>query len=58
MNKHQPLLLLLLVVYIIFPSLVDWVIDAQAGWYRPFIFWAVVVLVAFILQRRDNSHDI
>ncbi|MBX2857375.1 MAG: hypothetical protein KTR17_01830 [Cellvibrionaceae bacterium] len=58
MNKQQPVLLFLLVVYVLFPSLVDWIIDAEAGWYRPYIFWSGLVIVAYILQRRDSSHDL
>ena len=58
MNKQQPVLLFLLVVYVLFPSLLDWVIDAKAGWYRPFIFWGGLVIAAYIMQRSGKSHDV
>ncbi|WP_028876236.1 hypothetical protein [Teredinibacter turnerae] len=55
MKKQGPLLLLVLVIYIFSPTLLDWVIHPGLAWYRPYIVWLLVVIVAFILQFRGTS---
>ncbi|TVZ37783.1 hypothetical protein P886_2128 [Alteromonadaceae bacterium 2753L.S.0a.02] len=55
MKKQGPLLLLVLVIYIFSPTLLDWVIHPGLAWYRPYLVWFLVVVVAFILQLRNGD---
>lgn len=57
MNRQRPLLLLVLVAYIFSPALYTWVTDPAGVWYKPYIIWAVVVVIAFIIQSRNKHHD-
>ncbi|MBC6905753.1 hypothetical protein DWB84_09825 [Saccharophagus sp. K07] len=57
MNRQSPLILLLLIAYIFFPALFDWITDASSGWYKPFLIWIAVIIGAYLLQRRDHRND-
>ncbi|WP_185233105.1 hypothetical protein [Teredinibacter franksiae] len=57
MKRQRPLLLLLLVVYIFSPTLFDWVMNPGGGWYRPYLIWLLVIVVAFIVQERQPGAD-
>jgi uncharacterized membrane protein len=46
--------LLLLVVgafLIFFPAIENWIISSETTWYRPFLFWLLVVVAAYWNQR-------
>lgn len=57
MNKQRPLLLLLLVFYIFSPTLFSWVINPSGAWYRPYIIWMLLVVVAYVVQGRGKDND-
>ncbi len=58
MNNQRLVILLLLVAYIFSPSLFNWILDPQGAWYRPYIVWVGVIVIAFAMQtRRKNYHD-
>jgi hypothetical protein len=58
MNNQRLVILLLLVAYIFSPSLFNWILEPQGAWYRPYIVWVGVIVVAFIMQfRRKKYHD-
>lgn len=58
MNRQRPLILIALLAYIFLPTIFDWVTTAERAWYRPFIVWLVVVVVAFLLQSRHADNDL
>ncbi len=58
MNRQTPLLLLVLVAYIFSPTLYSWVINPVNLWYKPYIIWALVVVLAYIMQNRRPKHDL
>jgi hypothetical protein len=58
MNNQRLVILLLLVAYIFSPSLFNWIINPEGAWYRPFIVWVIVIVIAFAMQiRRKNYHE-
>ena len=58
MNNQRLVILLLLVAYIFSPSLFNWIINPEGAWYRPYIVWVVVIVIAFVMQiRRKNRHE-
>lgn len=59
MNNQRLVILLLLVAYIFSPTLFSWVLNPDGAWYRPYLVWVFVILVAFIMQiRRKEPHDL
>jgi hypothetical protein len=55
MHQQRPFFLLILVAFMLSPSIVDWATNPQPIWYKPFILWAMVVLAAYVIQRRKKS---
>ena len=55
MNHQRPLLLLVLLAYIFSPILLGWVTNPSGVWYKPYIVWMLVVVVAFVVQTRKKS---
>lgn len=56
--RTRPLVLLLLVLYILSPSLFSWMVSPQAAWYRPYIIWVLIIVIAFLLQDRSQSNGL
>ena len=55
MSSHRLLLLILLVAYIFTPTLFNWMIAPNGTWYRPFIIWLIIIVIAFTLQKHQKS---
>lgn len=53
--QHGPVLLITLLAYIFSPSLIAWVTDPVSGWYKPFIVWIIVVIIAYLIQKHAKS---
>ncbi len=58
MTSQRPLILIVLVIYIFSPTLFSWVVNPNGAWYRPYMIWLLVVLVAYVLQGRKKSNDV
>ena len=58
MNKKIPYLLLALIAFVFLPSLLEWLLDPEGLWYRPFIIWIIVVVITFIIQVRGSTDDV
>ena len=57
MNNQRLIILLLLGAYVFSPTILTWMINPEGVWYRPFIVWAIVILIAFFTQGRDKPVD-
>ncbi len=55
MPNHRLLLLILLVAYIFTPTIFNWMIASSGAWYRPFIFWLMIIFVAFSLHKYNKT---
>jgi len=55
--KPRLFILLLLVLYIFSPTLFNWMVNPNGAWYRPYIIWVVVILLAYFLQGRRPSGE-
>ncbi|MGH1470905.1 MAG: hypothetical protein ACRBCS_06905 [Cellvibrionaceae bacterium] len=53
--KTRSLVFLFLGLYIFSPTFYTWMINPNGSWYRPFIIWAVVIVIAFVLQSKTNK---
>ena len=58
MYIHRGLLLVFLVIFIFSPAIQDWISNNQAAWYRPYIAWVFIIIVAYLSQRRSNRKDV
>lgn len=52
MNNQRLVILLLLIAYIFSPSLFNWIVAPDGAWYRPYLVWVLVIVIAFIVQWR------
>ncbi|MFT5116818.1 MAG: putative membrane protein [Kiritimatiellia bacterium] len=55
MTNHRLLLLILLVAYIFTPTLFNWIIASDGAWYRPFIIWLLIIVIAFSLHKYNKT---
>lgn len=55
MNNQRLVILLLLIGYIFSPSLFSWVVNPEGAWYRPYLIWLAVIVIAFIIQLRRKK---
>lgn len=58
MTNRTLLILLLLVGYVFSPTVFTWMINPTGAWYRPFILWLVLILLALIIQLRRKFDDV
>lgn len=59
MNSPRLIILLLLIAYIFAPTLINWIINPEAAWYRPFLVWMLVIVVALVVQlKRKKFHEL
>lgn len=57
MYIHRGLLLVLLVIFIFSPSIYDWIGNDQTAWYRAYIAWLFMIIVAYLGQRHTRRKD-
>lgn len=57
MYIHRGLLLVLLIIFIFSPSIYDWISNNQAAWYRAYIAWLFMIIVAYLGQLRTGRKD-
>jgi hypothetical protein len=56
MNNHRLVILLLLIAYIFSPTLFNWILNPEGAWYRPFVVWMLVIVIALIMQIRRKGY--
>lgn len=58
MNNQRLVILLLLIAYIFSPTLFSWIINPDGAWFRPYIAWVAVIVMAYLVQaRKKRNHD-
>ncbi|WP_317931833.1 hypothetical protein [Halioxenophilus sp. WMMB6] len=57
LSKQRLIILILVMAAVFSPSVLQWIVNPQGAWYRPFLLWGLVILVAFWLQRKGSSGD-
>ena len=60
MYLTRPIMLMIMAAYVFSPSLFGWMIDPAGAWYRPYLIWVGIVVVAFFLQPHavDSEEDL
>ncbi|GAA6154410.1 hypothetical protein [Pseudoteredinibacter isoporae] len=58
MNNQQLLIAVLIIAYVFSPTLLNWMINPEGSWLRPYIIWFFMILAAvFVYQpwRKDDQ---
>ncbi|MEW5250155.1 hypothetical protein [Microbulbifer discodermiae] len=58
MSNRTLLILLVLVGYVFSPTVFTWLINPAGAWYRPFILWLLLILLAVVVQMRRNTSEL
>lgn len=58
MSNRTLLILLVLAGYVFSPTIFTWMINPAGAWYRPFILWFVLILLALFIQLRRGANDV
>ncbi|WP_286240108.1 hypothetical protein [Neptuniibacter halophilus] len=56
MYFHRVLLLLIPALYMVLPLIIDSWQALRGPWYLPYFAWAMVILIAFLVEKR--RHDV
>ncbi|GLS26882.1 hypothetical protein [Marinibactrum halimedae] len=54
-NTQRLLILLLLVAYVFSPTVFNWMVSPNGVWYRPFLVWLLVIVIAYLFQGRSQN---
>ncbi|HNE26328.1 MAG TPA: hypothetical protein PKZ68_09110 [Pseudomonadales bacterium] len=57
MYLSRSIMLMIMAAYVFSPSLFSWMIDPAGVWYRPYLIWMGLVVVAFLLQPRASDGE-
>lgn len=57
MNNQQLLIAVLIVAYVFSPTLLNWMINPEGSWLRPYIIWVVMLLATIFVYQpwRDDE---
>ncbi|HHL1025501.1 TPA: hypothetical protein ACQRGM_002046 [Pseudomonas aeruginosa] len=51
MYIYRLVLLLVVGIYLFSPAIMDWWIDPNGAWYRPYLLWLILIVVTFMPAR-------
>lgn len=60
MYIHRGLLLIIIMVFVFSPAILGWISNNPAAWYRPYLAWLSMIVLAYGAQRyaaRKERHD-
>ena len=57
MYINRSLLMVLAVALVFLPSALEWITTGGTAWYRPYLLWALLVLLGYWIQRRRTRND-
>jgi hypothetical protein len=58
MYIYRLVLILVVGIYLFSPAIMDWWIDADGVWYRPYLLWLILILVTFVLQGQRDVDEL
>ncbi len=58
MYINRTLLLLLAIAVVFIPTAQEWVISGGTAWYRPYLVWLVIIVLAWWNQRKSYGDDL
>jgi hypothetical protein len=51
MYINRSMLMILAIALVFFPTAQSWINQGPEVWYRPYLLWALVILLAYLNQR-------
>jgi len=57
MNNQRLLIAVLILAYVFSPSLLNWMINPEGSWLRPYIIWSGLIVAAFIVQLSERPSE-
>lgn len=58
MYLYRLVFLLILAIYVFSPVIMDWWIDPGSSWYRPYLIWFTIIVLAVWLEQRRDKHEL
>jgi len=58
MNNQRSIILLLVLAYVFSPTLLSWILNPYGSWYRPYLIWAIVIVLAYLISGRRKKHEL
>lgn len=58
MYIYRLVLILVVGIYLFSPAIMDWWIDSNGAWYRPYLLWLILIVVTFILQSQRDADEL
>lgn len=57
MHVSPTLLLMLLAIFVLTPSIQEWINQGGTAWYRPYIIWLGAIVLVYWSQRRSSTDE-
>lgn len=55
MYIYRLVLLLMVIIYLLSPSIMEWWVTDDGMWYKPYLFWLMTIIATILLQ---GKHDV
>jgi len=56
-NNQQLLIVVLIIAYFFSPTLLNWMINPEGSWLRPYIIWVAMIIAALFVYQPWRDHD-
>ena len=50
--------LLVIGIYLFSPAIMDWWIEPQGAWYRPYVLWLILIIAGMLLQSPKDADEL
>ncbi len=57
MNNQQTLIAVLIIAYVFSPTLLNWMINPEGSWLRPYAIWFFMILAALFTYQPWRKDD-
>ena len=51
-------LVLVIGIYLFSPAIMDWWIEPQGAWYRPYVLWLILIIAGMLLQSPKDADEL
>ena len=58
MYIYRLVLLLVIGIYLFSPAIMDWWIEPQGAWYRPYVLWLILIITGIVLQSPKDVDEL
>ena len=58
MYIYRLVLLLVIGIYLFSPAIMDWWIEPQGAWYRPYVLWLILIIAGILLQSPKDADEL